>query len=234
MNSVPHAGSDPTASEIAAKTPEWLRTTISFLLFLHLFALLVGVLANWYPSALAAQVRGRVPIVAPYLEWFDMDQAYVPLYGFTYGMDQDTDQRVEVDLKLADGGQRQFVLPRQGVWPHQRYRREQRLAEVAADLVDENTKSLESFLPQAIAAHFVGQVEADGAKVVGGTVRCRRQAVPTMEAASSVKSTTPEVFDLYQAQILRVGGEVQLLKSEAAAEVAPAPTRKTPRRRTTE
>lgn len=234
MNSVPHAGSDPTASEIAAKPPEWLRTTISFLLFLHLFALLVGVLANWYPSALAAQVRGRVPIVAPYLEWFDMDQAYVPLYGFTYGMDQDTDQRVEVDLKLADGGQRQFVLPRQGVWPHQRYRREQRLAEVAADLVDENTKSLESFLPQAIAAHFVGQVEADGAKVVGGTVRCRRQAVPTMEAASSVKSTTPEVFDLYQAQILRVGGEVQLLKSEAAAEVAPAPTRKTPRRRTTE
>ncbi|HEX7448160.1 MAG TPA: hypothetical protein VF306_11475 [Pirellulales bacterium] len=214
--------------------PDWLRTTVSFLIFVHLFAVTVGVLANWYPSPLAAQLHQRVPLLAPYLESLDLDQAYVPLYGLTYGMDQDTDQYVEVDLKLADDSQRQFVLPRGDLWPRQRYRRQQRLAEIAADLVGDDTKSLESFLPQAIAAHFVARAEAAGGTVVGGTIRCRRRAVPTMEAAASGKSATPDTFDLYRADILRVGGEVQLLKTEAAAEVAPAPTQKTPKRRLTE
>lgn len=209
-----------------ALPPEWFRTTVSFLLFVHLFALMVAVLANWYPSALAVQLRARVPLLAPYLELLDIDQAYVTLYGLTYGMDEDTDQRIEVELKLADGTQRRFVLPQPGVWPHQRYRREQRLAEVAADLVGESTKSLESFLPQAIAAHYVAETEADGAQVVGGTIRCRRQFVQSMEALASSAPVPPETADLYQAQILTVGGRVQLLKSEAAAEVAPAPVRK--------
>ncbi|HEX5444429.1 MAG TPA: hypothetical protein VFW87_11390 [Pirellulales bacterium] len=227
MSSLRRASNDLRAAENAAQLPpEWVRTAVSFLLFVHLFAVLVGVLANWYPSPLATQLRTRVPLLAPYLESLDLDQAYVPLYGLTYGMDQDTDQRVEVDLKLADGTQRQFILPRRDLWPHQRYRREQRLAEVAADLVGDDTKSLESFLPQAIAAHFVAAAEASGATVVGGTIRCRRQAVPTMEAAASGRSATPETFDLYQAEILRVAGEVQLLKTEAAAEVAPAPNRR--------
>lgn len=221
------SGRSSTDETAPALSPEWLRTTASFLLFLHLFALTVAVLANWYPSALAVQLRARVPLLAPYLEFLDIDQAYAPLYGLTYDTPEDTDQRIEVEVKLSDGTQRHFVLPRPGVWPHQRYRREQRLAEVAADLVGENTKSLESFLPQAIAAHYVAETEADGARVIGGTIRCRRQFVQSMEALNSENPAPPEITDLYQAQILIVGGRVQLLKSEAAAEVAPAPVRKT-------
>lgn len=222
----PASSSDSSGDGAAGLPPEWLRTTVSFLLFLHLFALTIAVLANWYPSALALQLRARVPLLAPYLEFLDIDQAYAPLYGLTYGTPEDTDQRVEVELNLADGSQRRFVLPRSDVWPHQRFRREQRLAEVAADLVGENTKSLESFLPQAVAAHYVAETEATGARVVGGTIRCRRQFVQGMEALNS-DAAPPETIDLYQAQILTVGGSVQLLKSEAAAEVAPAPVRKT-------
>ena len=229
MNSVfnmPSSDNSPSSENTADLPPEWLRTTVSFLLFLHFFALTVAVLANWYPSTLALQLRTRVPLLAPYLEYLDLDQAYVPLYGLTYGMDEDTDQRVEVELKLADGTQRQFVLPRRGVWPHQRYRREQRLAEIATDLVGENTKSLESFLPQAIAAHYVAETQAAGARVVGGTIRCRRQFVQTMDGLASGQAAPPETVNLYEAQILTAGGGVQLLKSEATAEVAQPPAGK--------
>lgn len=216
-----------TSNKSAGLPPDGLRTAVSFLLFLHWFALAVAVLANWYPSSLATQLHGRVPLLASYVEFLDMDQAYVPLYGLTYGMEEDTDQRVEIDLKLADGAERQFVLPQPDAWPHQRYRREQRLAEVACDLVGEDTKSLESFLPQAIAAYTVATTEATGARVVGGTIRCRRQLFQNIEDMASGDTARPDPMNLYTAQILRAGGGVQLLKSEAAAEVSPAPVRKT-------
>lgn len=201
---------------------EWKRTVVSFLIFLHLFALSVAVLSNWNPSALSLRLR-RVPGVKPYLEYLAMDQSYVPLYGLTFGMEEDTDVKAEIELKFADGTQQEFSLPDGGLSPKQRWRHDARLAETAADMTGENFRNVESVLPQAIAAHFVAEHGANG-----GTIRLRRHFLQPMEALTSSVVTERDPFDSsrysqrYEARILVSGGQVQLLKTEAAAEVAPA------------
>ncbi|HVA48669.1 MAG TPA: hypothetical protein VNH11_20045 [Pirellulales bacterium] len=216
--------SDVAATEKEASLPaEWKRTLVSFLIFLHLFALGVAVLSNWNPSPLALRLR-RVPFVKPYLEYLALDQSYVPLYGLTFGMTEDTDVVAEVDLKLSDGSEQSFSLPASTLAPRQRWRRDARLAETAADLTGENFRAVESLLPQAIASHFVAE---HGAK--GGTLRLRRHFQQPITAPSSSDAGERDPYDksryysqVYEARIIVVGGQVQLLKSEAAAEVAPA------------
>ncbi|HQU45336.1 MAG TPA: hypothetical protein PK867_21145 [Pirellulales bacterium] len=211
------------ATEQDASLPaEWKRTLVSFLIFLHLFALGVAVLSNWNPSPLALRLR-RVPLVKPYLEYLALDQSYVPLYGLTFGMTEDADVVAEIDLNLADGSKQSFTLPAAGLAPRQRWRRDARLVETAADMTGDDFRNVESLLPQAIASHFVAE---HGAK--GGTIRLRRHALQSMEAMSSSNPKERDPFDpshysqVYEARILVSGGQVQLLKSEAAAEVAPA------------
>lgn len=219
--------SDSASSENEAPLPaEWARTLVSFLIFVHLFALVVAVLSNWNPSPLALRLR-RVPLVKPYLEYLAMDQSYVPLYGFTFGMTEDTDDMVELGLTLADGSQRSFTLPQPGVWPRQRWRRDARLTETAADLTGEQYRDLQSVVPQAIAAYFATEY---GAK--GGTIRCRRHFQQPIDSLSSSNPAERDPYDksryaqLYEARIIVSGQQVQLLKTEAAAEVAPAAVEK--------
>lgn len=210
---------------------EWLRTAVSFVLFLHLFALTVAVLSNWDPSSLALRLR-NVPFLEPYLEALALDRSYLPQYALTFGEPEDTDDEIQLELQLADGSLEQMKIPQPTLWPHA-YRRQLRLAETVTDLVSENTKAVESFLPRAIAAHFVSAAQRGtrgepGQEVTGGTIRIRRHLVQTMTAPSSSIAAERDPFDesryqtIYEARILLVGGEVQLLKSDTAANVAPA------------
>jgi hypothetical protein len=207
--------------------PDWLRGLISFAIFLHFFALGVAVLSNWYPSNLATRLRNKVPVIKPYLQFLAMDQSYVPLYGLTAAMPEDTDMAVEVELKLADGSEAAFSLPSNGLWPRQRWRRDARLAETFGDLTGEAYRAVESILPQAVAAHYVATYSAKG-----GTIRCRRHFLQELEALSSSDPALRDPNDasrysrLYEARILVVGDKVQLLKSESAADVAPAAVEK--------
>ena len=216
------------ASEIATSQQqpplpaEWKRTAVSFLIFLHLFALAVAVVSNWNPSPLSLRLR-RVPGVKPYLEYLAMDQSYVPLYGLTFGMTEDTDVVAEIELKLADGTQETIALPDPTLSPKQRWRHDARLAETAAAMTGESFRNVESVLPQAIAAHFVADNGASG-----GRIRLRRHFLQPIESFSSSNPAERDPFDpsrysqVYEARLLVAGGQVQLLKSEAAAEVAPA------------
>lgn len=202
-----------------------VRTIVSFLLFLHFFALGVAILSNWSPSSLATRLRG-VPGVRPYLQWLDQDQAYIGLYNLHDGMSEDTDAAVEVDLTLDNGAQRKFVLPAPGLRPHQRFRHFSRLAEVAADLAP--NQDLQSIVPQAIAKHYVAEVQAEGHKVSGGMVRVKHWLLQPMEAIGSSNPAERDphsaVYDrkLYEARIKLLGGKVSLLKVEEARDVAPA------------
>lgn len=218
----------PASNENNPALPaEWLRTLASFLIFLHLFALAVAVLSNWNPSPLALRLRKNVPLVKQYLEYLAMDQSYVPLYGLTFGMTEDTDDTVEVELELADGSHQSVTLPEPGIMPRQRWRRDARLAETAADLTGEQYRDLQSIVPQAIAAYFVKQYRAKS-----GTIRCQRHFQQSIESLSSSNPAERDPYDksryaqLYEARIIVSGGRVQLLKSEAAAEVAPAAVEK--------
>lgn len=198
--------------------PDWLRATVSFLIFVHLFALFVAVLSNWYPSALATRLRENVPLVKPYLQLLAMDQSYLPLYGLTFAMPEDTDMAVEVDLDLADGTQSTFAVPAGGLWPRERWLHDARLAATAGDLTGETFRNAESLLPQAIASHFVTKY---GAK--GGIIRCTRHFLMEIDDAGSIDPYGPDRYSkVYEARILVLGNQVQLMKMEAAAEVAPA------------
>ncbi|HET6882372.1 MAG TPA: hypothetical protein VFI31_19560 [Pirellulales bacterium] len=224
--------SDPSSSRTSHVDerdypPDWWRAVVSFLIFVHLFALAVAVLSNWNPSTLSIRLRQNVPLVKPYLQALAMDQAYLPLYGLTFAMEEDTDMAVDLELQLPDGTQRQITLPSNGLWPRERWRRDARLAETAGDLTGERFKNIESLLPQAIAAHYVAKY---GTK--GGTIRFTRHKLLSLEALGSSDPALRDPYNpifytrVYEARIILVGGSVQLLKKEAAAEVAPAAAEK--------
>lgn len=223
--SSPYSSKPPASSHAPALPEPATRTAISFLLFLHFFALGVAVLSNWSPSPLALRLR-RVPGVVPYLQFLDMDQSYIGLYNLHDGLPEDTDAFVEVDLKFKDGSEEHAVYPNKTLWPRQRRQHYARLAETAADLSE--NENLQSIVPQAIAAHVAAKAGAEGKKVRSGDIRVRRLLLQPIEA---VESSLPNERDpysdtyyrkLYEARVLLAGGQVRLLKVEEARDVAPA------------
>lgn len=219
----------PSISKDSAGMPDQVvRTAISFLLFLHFFALAVAIFSNWSPSTLAIRLR-NVPCLRPYLQFFDLDQAYIGFYNLHDGLPEDTDAMVEVELKLKNGEQRKFTLPEPGLRPHQRLRHFSRLAEIAADLA--SNQDLQSIVPQAIAQHYIAQLQAEGEKIGPGTVGTVRVGHWLLQSMEAIESSRPDERDphsavyyrkLYEARVLLAGGKVQLLKVEEARDVAPA------------
>lgn len=218
--------SPPTSHDSAGMPDQVVRTAVSFLLFLHFFAIGVAIFSNWSPSQLATRLR-KLP--RPYLQFLDLDQSYIGLYNLHDGLPEDTDATVEVELKLQNGEQRTFTLPEPGLRPHQRFRHYSRLAEVAADLA--SNQDLQSIVPQAIAQHYIAQLQAEGQKIgpgTVGTVRVGHWLLQSMEAIESSRADERDPHSvvyyrmLYEARVLLAGGKVQLLKVEEARDVAPA------------
>jgi hypothetical protein len=186
---------------------------LSFLLFLHLFALAVGVTSNEAASQLETGLR-KTPLVVPYLQLLLMDLSYS--FNLTFGPSDtdvsDAETWIEADLTTA-GGPQSISLPPAGIEPRQRLRRYESLVRTAAAQVgNQNTESL---LPAAIARGLVSRYGA-----TGGVIRIVRSSLPgeAFTAFSTARRT------LYEARILVAGGRVDLFKSEAASESAPAAT----------
>jgi hypothetical protein len=213
---------DPSLVSNADPTPqatilgETARGVISLLLVIHLFMLAVGVLSNRVPSQIESDLR-TVP--RPYLQMLCMDLSYS--FHLTHAQLEDTDHFFEVDLTLADGSQKRVLVPPPGMWPPVRFRRFERLAGTAA-LLNGNS-SVEAIIPQAVAARLVREYGA-----TGGVIRCRRHLAQAMQAVSSRDAKERDPYSenhyatVFESRILVVGGEVQLLKIEAARESAPA------------
>lgn len=211
-----------SAYDDQAMPAQGVRTVVSFLLFLHFFALAVGIASSWSPSPLTAAVR-RVPSVGPYLEFFWFDVSYFPLHRLTQGNRDDTDALVEIELNATDGSTKQLTIPSDDVWPHQRYRRHARLAQHVAGLAEADP--LASLLPQDIAVHYASESTAPISK---GTLRCRRHLMLDMSEVTSSDRTRRDPFDsrlyddAYEASLRVFRGKIQIRKREAAGENAPA------------
>ncbi|HEX4148839.1 MAG TPA: hypothetical protein VHY20_07620 [Pirellulales bacterium] len=205
---------EPTSPLSPALPSPGLRSGLSFLLFLHLFALAVGVTSsNTQSSQLEIGLR-KTPLVRPYLQLLSMDLPYT--FNLTFGGNDyqvaDAETWIEVELKTTAGEQK-FVLPGERLEPRQRFRREEILVGTAATLVGQPTR--ESVLPAAIADSLVHRYGA-----TGGVIRIVRRDLPA-EAFLLPPQTRRT---LYEARIIVAGGQVELLKSEAASESAPAAT----------
>jgi hypothetical protein len=201
-----------------------VRTLLSFLLFLHLFALFVACVSNSAASPLQRRLR-YVP--AAYLQLLNMDLSYG--FHLTQAELSDVDYVIEMELETA-GGKKTVRLPPSELGPPIRYRRYERLGWLMADRVafadTTGDASMESLLPQAIAARLF--LENDARR---GTLRCMAHRLQSMDDAAS---TDPKIrnpfhpsyyFPVYTATVwLDDQDRVQISKLTTGVDVAPAAT----------
>ena len=201
------------------------RTAMSFLLFVHLFALFVACVSNGAASPLQRRLR-FVP--APYLQLLHMDLSYG--FHLTQAELSDVDYLIEMDLENPTSGKKTVRLPPRDLGPPIRYRRYERLAWLLADRAafaeSSGDPSAESIIPQAVAARIFKE---HGAR--RGTLRCIAHRLQSMDDVASTDSKVRNPLDrsyffpVYTATVwLDDQDRVQISKLATGVDVAPAAT----------
>jgi hypothetical protein len=189
-----------------------VQTLASFLIFVQLFAIVVGMTSNESPSQLEAALRAQTGLRA-YLQLLMMDLSYA--FTLTYGPmaipGGDSQAWVDVELDMPDGSKRTEVIPPVGLVSRQRIRHYEQLARRSISYLGDPT--LEGLVATNIAERLVRETGA-----TGGTIQCRWRQLP----AVPFERTGDQTRTAYQARILVSDGQVELLKIEAASESAPA------------
>jgi hypothetical protein len=221
MNGPPaleHANTAPPAS-----LPQSVRTLISFLLFLHLFALGVAVASNAGPVSPLRRALRRAPFVRPYLQWLQMDLAYN--YHLTFGSELDCDHFVEIELDWkgrSDPRATTLALPEQSMWPRERVKRYHNLTLSMASF--EGQSAVESLLPHAVSRRLLAE---RGITSGAHRFRLRRHMLLPMQDAAS---TSPAIRDPFGARRYQTAleydlafarGELLVSKAAEARETAP-------------
>jgi hypothetical protein len=155
-----------------------VRTCISFLLFLHLFAISAAVAMNFAPdfrSGIRAALV-RVPGLRPYLDVLAMNSSF----GFNpvYGTQEDYEHSCEVLLNVPDeftpeeaAEFEKITLMPEDTWPGMRRWRYSRLSLMAGFYAGDDT--LESLLPHALGS---GLLREHAVEAGNHHFRCRSQA----------------------------------------------------------
>lgn len=191
-----------------------VRSLVSFLLFLHLFAIGVGVLSRATEGAPLETRLRDVPGVLPYIGLLGIDWPYTYfLMGPLHTGQPDYDFRMELELKLADGTTKTIWLPDSEQMSRARRHRYQHLVSTAVTLLQAPT--FESRLPEGIARDLV---RVEGA--TGGTIRIHGKTMPE-EVFQTLPANYPAT-PMYEARIIVSGEHVSLFKLDSAAESAPA------------
>jgi hypothetical protein len=190
-----------------------VRTAVSFLIFVHFFALFAGLVFTPGVSSDLAQRFANLPALRQYRQLLDMNLPYT--YQLTYGAEPD--YQLEIDLELADGAREQVILPPVDLQPHARQLRYNALAYLTG--LEIGNDMTESVLPQGITAGLLEQFGATRANF-----RCR--AHNPLGRDRVLAGADPQAADtwetLYQATIwMTDDGQIRLLKQESAAESAP-------------
>lgn len=225
----------PSASDNARYPSANVRTFITLVLIIHLFALVVAMMSTrmGLTSPLQLQLR-TVPVLSRYLQWLWMDLNYD--YYYTNGEvnhpqtgermavtpGADFDHYIEISMKKPDGEQVAVTLP-EAAFPRQRYLREQRLAdEIVRRIGDSNH---ESRLPAEITRFFMENYGAESAEF-----RCIEQAPiapevltePTDDLASRDPEDARYFTVVFEGTARLVKGNFVFQKIESARDSAPA------------
>jgi hypothetical protein len=219
MASVP---TNATTSPDGGQPSEGVRSLVSFLIFLHLFALLIGIFSNEVPSQLEMAL-GRLPGLRQYRQVLGMDLPYTFYFtrGNEPGGELDIDYTLTATLKGADGATETIELPSADMWPHQRFHRYQALAKQLAMFASETApepRNLE-LLTQAVAGGLLRAYDAQAVEI-----RCRGELTPpVMEEYQPEQDTRDKFRDAYDVRAFLADGQVELLKKEPARDTAPPP-----------
>jgi hypothetical protein len=208
-----------------ATPPRWsgeVRSWVSLLLFVHLFALFVAVTAYTRPSSMQQRLH---ELFEPYLRNLHLTPtpSSYPFARFylTLALPGDVDFSCEVETKSKNGNVETTSIPQQGLQPLVRYRRYQALANSAGALAaDEGSENSSGILPRAIAGSILGQRQA-----TQGIVKLRAHYLPELETMGNVEAGRMAVLEnyrtMYEAQVFLSGGGVELLKKSTTLETAP-------------
>ena len=138
----------------AARLGADVRTWVSLLLFIHLFAVSVAVTTYTRPSGVQERLHA---LFDPYLRNLHLT-AFPSSYPFarfhlTHGLATDVNFTVNVNIPTADGKTEKVAIPGDRLQPLVRYRRYQALANAVGHLAQpEGDDSASGILPKAIAA----------------------------------------------------------------------------------
>jgi len=213
---------DPADEDVLGESA--LRTAITMLLFLHLFALFVAVASNAAPvSALRLGLR-RVPGMVPYLQMLHMDLGYN--YHLTYNDSLDYDHFAEIREggPQHPGGSGPLVVrsPDPELQPGIRRRRYLNLNQAMARRAQE--EELAGLLPLAVSRTLLAE---NGITSGVYRFRCRPHFALSRDDLESKDADrhdpmSPRTYDtVYQADVFFAGDEVQLVKAATPRETAP-------------
>lgn len=194
-----------------------VRSVVSFLLFLHLFAIGVAVLSranSVTPAPLEARLR-QVPGIEPYIALTGLDWPYTYFLMLNPLRNERPtwDLQIEVNLQKADGTSETLTFPDLQHMRGPRQHRYERLVSAATEMLQ--ASSMESKIPEGIVRGLVKEKKA-----TGGTIRIRGKTAPEREFEPFPSEHAPQ--PLYEARILVAGNNVSLFKLDSATESAPA------------
>jgi hypothetical protein len=213
---------EPDTDRLPSQT---VRTVVSLLVFVHLFALLAAVLSN-PQDGMASRLLfklGNVRFLSGYTEALWMESAYD--FFHTYGNNDfvialGTDHRLEADLTLANGETRTVSVPEVGRFPGVRYQHYKNLCNNSARTVGQ--QGAESLVPAAVLERLMRSHEA-----TAGTIRMKRHLLQTMDQVSSSDSKTRDPNDARYWRVIYSGygtlrnGRFTYQKLEDAGTTAP-------------
>jgi hypothetical protein len=216
------AGHEFADSAVDPLPPSGLRTTLTLLLMLHLFALFVAVVSNFGArSGLRLQLR-EVPGVRTYLHLLNMDTAYN--YHLVFGTREDRDFQCELILSpgqrpqaAGQGGEDEretMLLVPPDMWPGSRRRRYLMLSHnMAANVGDDQ---IESLLPSALASGMLRQRGVTAGTHLWRCVGLEPASRDDAASRGSDREFTPIV--VYEADLLPGTGGWEPVKRSAVTE----------------
>jgi len=193
----------PAGAPAGRPFSELARAVISVALAVYLLGLTLSIIGNTGSgsSALVRTIKSR--LFAPWMvpPWLDLGFDY----QLTYGMDEDADHSLEI-RRQGDAKASPVRLP--GKRTGERAARWRRLAQAMATVNDDADR--DGLLAAAIGRGMFDELGAEDLVVsVVRTPLAERDGPPVSPVSAS------------SARVRMVGGEVQLIRSEARGEVAP-------------
>lgn len=200
-----------------------VRTALSFLLFLQLFAIFVAVASNFGPVSPVRRQLREVPLVASYLKLLHMDLAYN--YHLTFGPGFENSGRIEieaVDDADVDRPTAKWIFPDPDRFFGICQQRYTNLTRNALGLAEQDDR--QSILPYAIARRLLAEQSVDSGRYHLRMLRylpVRQENINSLSPAESDPLHPNRYNAAYVADLTFYEGKLTLVTAARAGESAP-------------